>query len=338
MSQRPKISLCVIVKDQEVLLRRLLDHHRDIYDEAIVVDTGSADGSPETATEMGAVVGHFPWIDDFGAARNHGLDMATGDWILVLDCDEIIGSEGFTPLRQLVRDSAGVCFSFPQLNYYRTSRGKSWEPSGNENPAYTLGAPGFLTAWTIRLFPNRPSIRYRGVVHETLEASAVAEGFSVQRWDLPIHHHGHLLKSCHSRTATYGHLLNQKLKNQPQDPQARYEMAAHLAAVGQLDLAARLLESILQKFPHWNDRHRAELLLGDIRQKAGWTHLAKDHFLAALMCRPDWPTCWEAVIASHLFLHETETASKYLTQARRLFPLRSSWDGLEAQVSGKSGR
>ncbi|MFN3346497.1 MAG: alcohol dehydrogenase catalytic domain-containing protein, partial [Candidatus Bipolaricaulaceae bacterium] len=42
----------------------------------------------EAAKAVGAKVGHFAWCDDFSAARNASLELATGDWILIIDADE----------------------------------------------------------------------------------------------------------------------------------------------------------------------------------------------------------------------------------------------------------
>ena len=340
MAIKSKISLCAIVKDQVVLLRRLLEHHRNLFDEAVIVDTGSADDSFSVAAELGAVVDHFPWCDDFSAARNHGLDMATGDWILVLDCDEIISQEDFPRLRALVADPTRTCFKFPQLNYFPVRRGPGWEPAGPEHEPYCLGASGYVTAWSIRLFPNRKALRFRGVVHESLAEGVRSAGLNIKACDAPIHHQGHLPGMEHraDRTIVNGRLLARKIRNQPEDPSTRYEMATFLAGVGHISLAVRLLEKTLTDFPNWPDKHRVHLLLGQIRSAQGALADAATHYQAALAARPDWPACWEAVITNQLSLGSIPEAGRYLDQARQLFPERAAWRGFEAQVPAEIGR
>lgn len=340
MTDIPKITLCAIVKDQAVLLRRLLEHHRDLYDEAVVVDTGSGDGSFDVATELGAVTDHFPWCDDFSAARNHGLDMATGDWILVLDCDEIIAPDDFPRLRALAGASSRDGWVLPQLNYFAERRDHGREPVGPEHAPYCCGASGFVAVWSIRLFPNHPALRYRGVVHETLVEGARALGLNLRTCDAPVHHQGHLAGPEHreDRTQTNGRLLARKIRNQPNDPWARYEMATHLAGVGLIKLAERLLEKTLADFPHWQDRHRILLLLGKLQMEQGAPAVATAHYHAALIARPDWPACWEAVIDGHLSLDAFDEAARYLEQAHQLFPQREYLKRFEAQVSAKIGR
>lgn len=85
-----RISLCMIVRDEEQNLARCLESVREVVDEVCVVDTGSTDATVEIAHRHGARVEHFEWCDDFSAARNASLGMATGDWVLVLDADEAI--------------------------------------------------------------------------------------------------------------------------------------------------------------------------------------------------------------------------------------------------------
>src|SRR5262249_39251249 len=83
-----RISLCMIVKDEEEMLPECLASCADGVDEMVIVDTGSSDRTIEIAESYGATVLHFPWNGSFSDARNHGIDAATGTHILWLDADE----------------------------------------------------------------------------------------------------------------------------------------------------------------------------------------------------------------------------------------------------------
>ena len=63
----------MIVRDEEDNLPHCLRSVRGIFDEIVVVDTGSVDRTREIAREFGAQVFDFAWIDDFAAARNAAL-------------------------------------------------------------------------------------------------------------------------------------------------------------------------------------------------------------------------------------------------------------------------
>ncbi|MCP3919973.1 MAG: glycosyltransferase [bacterium] len=89
----PSISLCMIVRDEEVYIDTCLRSASSIVDEICVLDTGSVDRTVEIARSHGALVSPFKWSDDFAAARNAAIAMAKCDWILMLDADERVGSE-----------------------------------------------------------------------------------------------------------------------------------------------------------------------------------------------------------------------------------------------------
>ncbi|HQT92131.1 MAG TPA: glycosyltransferase, partial [Candidatus Kryptobacter bacterium] len=65
-----KLSLSMIVKNEERFLRGCLESVSRLVDEIIIVDTGSTDSTREIADSFGARVFEFPWCDDFSAARN----------------------------------------------------------------------------------------------------------------------------------------------------------------------------------------------------------------------------------------------------------------------------
>nr|WP_302599110.1 glycosyltransferase family 2 protein [uncultured Cellulosilyticum sp.] len=85
-----KLSLVMIVKDEERCIGRCLESVKEIVDEMIVVDTGSKDKTKEIALNMGAKVFDYKWNNDFAAARNYALRQSSGEWNLVLDADEYI--------------------------------------------------------------------------------------------------------------------------------------------------------------------------------------------------------------------------------------------------------
>src|SRR5712692_10620838 len=83
-----KISLCMIVRDEERFLRECLESARAVVDEMVIVDTGSQDATVAIAREFGARVLQHVWDDDFAAARNCAVTAASEDWMLALDADE----------------------------------------------------------------------------------------------------------------------------------------------------------------------------------------------------------------------------------------------------------
>ena len=122
-----KISLCMIVKNEEEVLARCLDSAAALADEIIVVDTGSADATKAIARKYTDKVYDFPWKDDFAAARNFAFSKATGDYQLWLDADDVIPPESaalFPALKALLETESPDLVQCPYevgaaLSFYR---------------------------------------------------------------------------------------------------------------------------------------------------------------------------------------------------------------------------
>lgn len=93
MSRRPTIGLCIIAKNEEENLPRLFKSVEGCFDQIYLTDTGSIDQTVSVAESFGATVSHFKWVDDFAAARNFCFDQAKTDYIMWIDCDDVLSSK-----------------------------------------------------------------------------------------------------------------------------------------------------------------------------------------------------------------------------------------------------
>ena len=91
-ADRARVSLTMIVRDEQENLPTCLESVRGLFDEIVVLDTGSKDRTIEIARSAGARVFDFVWVDDFAAARNAALARATGDFAFWLDADDLIAA------------------------------------------------------------------------------------------------------------------------------------------------------------------------------------------------------------------------------------------------------
>jgi GT2 family glycosyltransferase/tetratricopeptide (TPR) repeat protein len=87
--ERPLISASMIVKDEEDVLGASLTALREFADEIVVYDTGSTDRTVEIARQHGARVVEGFWNDHFAEARNRSIAHCRGEWIFVVDADEV---------------------------------------------------------------------------------------------------------------------------------------------------------------------------------------------------------------------------------------------------------
>ena len=87
------ISVAMIVKNEEAILRRCLDSLSGLYEELIIVDTGSSDKTKDIAYTYTDKVYDFEWCDDFSAARNYAFSKCTMEYIYTADADEVLDEE-----------------------------------------------------------------------------------------------------------------------------------------------------------------------------------------------------------------------------------------------------
>lgn len=157
---RLKVSLCMIVRNEEAVLDACLESASGAVDEICILDTGSTDRTTEIAERNGAKVGRFTWCDDFAAARNASLDMAAGEWILVLDADERLAPGSTSEIRRLTSEGAAIGYFGRMSNL--DDRGVS--------------AGDYLA---FRLFRNRADVRFSGKIHEEILPDAAASGLPI---------------------------------------------------------------------------------------------------------------------------------------------------------------
>ena len=115
---RPRFSAVVVARNEELNIRRCLEHLAWCH-ERIVVDMTSEDRTRELAAPLATAILPQAWIPHMEFARNHGIDAATGEWVLIVDADELIPEKLVRRLEEHVAASpatAGVWI--PRMNYF----------------------------------------------------------------------------------------------------------------------------------------------------------------------------------------------------------------------------
>lgn len=83
----------MIVKNEAGRIRKALSWGEDLFEQRIVVDTGSLDRTAEIAKSLGAVVHQIDWEDDFSRARNEALRYCPDGWVIFTDADEYMSED-----------------------------------------------------------------------------------------------------------------------------------------------------------------------------------------------------------------------------------------------------
>ena len=213
----------MVVQDEAQFLSSCVESAQPIVDEIVVVDTGSKDDTPKIAKRIGAKVYQSVWPGDFASAYNLFLPLASGDWILNLDADEVLDPVSRTSIRTLLKDNGldGYLLTAYNYSYSPTIKWRGVELGSS----FARGAMGYRPSQSVRLFRNHPENRYSGEVHQSIRPSILDRGGRICTADIPIHHYGLLREELiPSKITQYFSLSKRKVKSQPKNFRAWIEL------------------------------------------------------------------------------------------------------------------
>lgn len=216
--QRQKLSLLMIVKNEEDYLPDCLESVEGLCDELIVNDTGSTDRTVTIAESFGAKVLHNPWEGDFAKARNQALEQCTGDWVLYLDADERINREQIPYIKSLLAHA-------PEgIGAYACLISSNHSQSGGGKQRHTAGYP--------RLFRNLgyPNIAFTGRVHEQISGALLDLGYGIDVSEISIEHLGYDIgrDEMESKVRRNYTLLIEHVKEEPENAYAWFQLGQTL--------------------------------------------------------------------------------------------------------------
>lgn len=146
------ISLAMIVKNEEDVLARCLDSVQSIVDEIIIVDTGSSDQTIAIAKRYSDKVFSYAWKDDFADARNYAFSLATMEYTMWLDADDVIPEKEAQKLLELKKSLSSET-DLVMMKYHT-----GFDAQGHPN----------FTYYRERLMKTSQHYRWEGVIHEAI--------------------------------------------------------------------------------------------------------------------------------------------------------------------------
>lgn len=115
---KPKLSLSMITLNAEETLARTLDSVQGLVNEIVIIDSYSTDKTVEIAKKYKAKIYTNKYIGE-GTQRNLGLDKVSGDWVLVLDDDEVVSPELKEEILEITnKKQAYNGFKIPYQNFF----------------------------------------------------------------------------------------------------------------------------------------------------------------------------------------------------------------------------
>jgi tetratricopeptide (TPR) repeat protein len=241
----PSLTLAMIVRNEAESLPRCLDSVAGLVDEVVICDTGSTDATLDIARRRASRLIEHPWDEDFAAARNVALEAATGDWILVLDADEVLHAGDGRALRRALEPPEALAYEVTVVNH--------------------LGEGRLGRMRAMRLFRRHADIRFRGRVHEQVAHDVAALCDASPSWSVQvlegavIEHDGYRpeVVARRGKAERNVRLLRRALEESPRDAYLHYKLSKELGS------SARAREHLEQS---------AEILLAleprDLRREA----------------------------------------------------------------------
>ena len=158
-------------QDLPVLIPQLKRLGKEIV---ISVDSRSTDNTLQIAKDLGCNAFSYTWGESgFSGARNAAIDRTKADWIAWTDCDDRYPDpDVFKPVEDFLREKG-------------------------ENTTFVLtfkvmNVPGPTLFSQVRMFPNKPDVRFVYRIHETIDASVKDRGYTIaQLSGMFVNHHGY---------------------------------------------------------------------------------------------------------------------------------------------------
>ena len=324
MVKQNNLTLCMIAKDEAAFLKRCLASAAPHVDEIIVVDTGSSDDTVQVAEAAGAEVSTFEWADDFAEARNVSLKAASGDWILLLDCDEVVAKRDWSRLRAAVDREGADAYRLTTRNYARDPHRVGFVAAAGDYGVEEKDYKGWFPTTKVRLFRNDAQIHFVGALHELVESSIQQIGGEVADLDVPVHHYGYVEKE--RPTAQYAMTARTKASQMPDSVAAHYELALALRddsqladAEGAIGQGLELIEGGVDPGPYVRPAF-AYLVAGDIAGQLSKHAEAKRHYERSLEIDEDCFQAMNNLGTIHMREGSFDQAERLYEQAGTLAP------------------
>ncbi|VAX16377.1 hypothetical protein MNBD_NITROSPINAE04-914 [hydrothermal vent metagenome] len=280
------IGLCMIVRDEADDLPGCLDSVKHIVDEIVVMDTGSVDGTQETAKRLGAKVYGTQWVDDFSAVRNLSLEKVTTDWVLMLDADERLAAKDCQRILSLTRSDGIDAYYFIQRHYLPGAGYDKWMATSGEYPEMELNYTGYTQNYVLRLFRRLKGVEWEGRIHETVVCSEPETRWITAKTDVVVHHYGKVGDTVRldKKKRLYVKLARQKAEELSDDAKAWFELGIQLHELGEWEECIAPFE---RAFKLDESNINALYYIGNSRFKVGKLKEAKEDLFRVLGSDPD---------------------------------------------------
>lgn len=229
------LSLCMIVKNEEKNLERCLTSCKNLFDEIVIVDTGSSDNTKNIAKKFTEKVIDFVWCDDFSKARNFAFSNAKSEYIMWLDADDVVPKTSLKKLQELKQNLFADVY---MLKY---------------DIAFFDGKPTF-SYYRERIIKNCKNAVWQGLVHECITPFG-----KVERLDISINHQKTTQQNSFRNIKIYQKIIKQRALT----PREQYYYGRELFDHKKFKQCTKVLNKFIKSKLGWQENNiDACVLLG----------------------------------------------------------------------------
>lgn len=210
-------------------LPAVLKNVEPLTHEIVVVDSFSTDGTQELLREHPKVkMFQRRFAGDFGGQKNFAISQATGDWVLIIDSDELLGERLRARIPRLIQSRSYTHFKFPR--YWLVA----------SQPYRHVRSAAHYPDFQLRLFRNLPFFRYEPtkVVHTHFPREGRGPGKKVRRHH--IFHFDFMLKDRTTREEKFRRYAELEPSSRKTSTMYLYEDCVHKIKVCREPLAGPL--------------------------------------------------------------------------------------------------
>lgn len=218
-----RLSICMMVKNEAHNLHRCLESlnflRESVDSELIIIDTGSDDETVEIAKQYTDKVYFRPWNNDFAEMRNITISYATGEWIFIIDADEVLSEEN--GIIQFLKEN-NKKFVAAAIRLFNIIDSKG-----------TVGP----TLNTMRLFLRTKDFRYESRIHNT----PVVNG-KVKEITGTLTHYGYVsddLELMERKFQRTSKILLEELEKNPNNVYYRFQLGSTYDMHNDLELSVK---------------------------------------------------------------------------------------------------
>ena len=307
---QPTLSIALIIKDEARNLPRCLGSIAGLWDQLVVVDTGSTDNSKEIAEQYGAEIHDYEWDHNFARARNYAKDKCTGDWILFVDADEGVYPTSHNIIRDAIADERYDMYKSVMHHHYNDGRMAILDGKVEHN-----GTDYYSIAECKRLTRNLPAVHWVGWIHEAM----TEVGMRVGKSEFVIHHYGRMDSDREfSKRMIYLDIAMREHEANPDDARClfNYLMQANVAHDW-----GRMLDVAEIYIKRGGKVHaQVSAMVGEAMHHAGRLDEAVNYLALSLAADPHEPWAMTRMAAVLIDRGETEEARGFLLHAMEIAP------------------